>query len=184
MKRIFAAIKINLDDGFLDIYEEIKETFYKDKIKWVAPENMHITLKFFGDTKEDIINNIRNTFRNIAGTIKPFEIKIKGFGFFGNSRFPRVLWFGIEFPDNLDLIYENIQKELEPLGYQSEDKKFKPHLTIGRIKDFKNKRLLLDLVEKYNNTLILRNQVKEFVLYESILKKEGPVYIPIEKFKL
>ena len=73
---------------------------------------------------------------------------------------------------------------MDQLDFPKEEKDFNPHLTIGRVKYFSNKKTLLELVEKYQNTTILECQINEFILYESILKKEGPEYLMIEKFRI
>ena len=108
-------------------------------IKWVRPENMHITLKFLGDIQPDQIDSIENVIRDVAGSVTPFNVWIRGAGCFPNEHHPRVLWLGIftktEIPGHMA---RDLNGRLAVLGFQTEKRKFKPHLTLGRVRTLKN----------------------------------------------
>jgi len=101
MKRIFAAVKIEPSKQLLELYDELKSSCKFDRINWVEPHNMHITLKFFGETEESIIGNIHKNLEGIAENYEPFEITLKNIGIFGSYYKPRVIWIGIEPSDIL-----------------------------------------------------------------------------------
>jgi len=95
MKRIFAAIKLHPSDNFLQVYNDLKTSCKFDKINWVVPENIHITLKFFGETEEDKIEDINSILSDMSFRHSPFTLKLSDVGIFGSSYKPRVIWFGI-----------------------------------------------------------------------------------------
>ncbi len=91
MKRIFAAIKINPNDKSLQIYNELKSACRNDKINWVDPHNLHITLKFFGETEENKIADIVSALLEIAKHHTGFSFYLKDVGIFGSHYKPRVI---------------------------------------------------------------------------------------------
>ena len=95
MKRLFAAIKVNPSEGFLKAYYGLQTNLRNEKIKWANIDNIHITLKFFGETTEEKIPGIKDKLESIAAKHSSFSIDIKDIGIFGSSYKPRVIWFGI-----------------------------------------------------------------------------------------
>ena len=184
MKRLFVAIKIKPEDQLSFAYRKIKDDLLADNIKWVNENNLHITLKFLGDTPDkDVPLIARNLKKSMEGTGR-FDFRIEGFGYFGNSRFPRVLWLGIEDGGQLQQLYTQINKGLENFGSPEKSLVFKPHLTIGRIKEFKNMTKLFELEAEFTGEIFQTAPVNEIILYESFLKPTGPVYKVVEKFEL
>jgi RNA 2',3'-cyclic 3'-phosphodiesterase len=184
MKRLFVAIKIKPEDQLSSAYQKIKDGFYTDHIKWVNENNLHITLKFLGDTPDkDVSQIIQNLAKSREGT-KRFQFRIEGFGYFGNSRFPRVLWFGIEDDGQLQQLYSQINKGLEGFGTPEKSDIFKPHLTVGRVKEFRSLNKLFELEAEFAGKTFQTTPVNEIILYESFLKPSGPAYKVVEKFEL
>jgi RNA 2',3'-cyclic 3'-phosphodiesterase len=184
MKRLFAAIKIHPSDRYISIFNEISSSLRHERIKWVEPDNMHLTLKFFGETDEEQIPAINLALANAVAKSKPFSFKIANTGIFGSHYDPKVIWFGIEKQSELDSLAKNIFSELGKSGWQPDRQNFVPHLTIGRIKEIKDKPLFQQIMSKYNTLEIQVENVVEIVLYESILLREGPVYKKVFSFKL
>lgn len=184
MKRLFAAIKIHPDEQFRKIYNQLKFGLSEDKIKWVDLNNTHLTLKFFGETPEEQIDKIAQAMDEAVLDAAAFEIHLKNTGIFGSRYNPRVIWFGIEPNDQLQNLYSNLKKNLEELGYEYDRQNFVPHLTVGRIRNLKNKHYFQKVIDKYKNVELQKEQINKLILYESILRPTGPEYIVVEEFKL
>lgn len=184
IKRIFAAIKIYPDNTFLNLYNKLKYELKYDKIKWVNTYNVHITLKFFGDTEEEHIEPISNIFKEIALNTSRFNLLLHNVGIFGSSYKPKVIWFGIEKSKDLLKLSGNIHNKLESIGYERDRQNFIPHLTIGRIKYIGDKKMFQKTIDKFKTIKIQKIDVNNFFLIESILKREGPEYKIIETFNL
>lgn len=148
-------------------------------IKWVGFDKMHITLKFLGEIddkkKKDIVPVIEALCRKHA----PFDVAMAGVGCFPNPRNPRVLWVGVkQGGKELCAIATELEHELAPFGFK-EEKRFHPHLTIGRVK----KRCSVeDIVAKVVS--IEPYKVSSTVLFKSTLRPEGPIYDELSRFKL
>lgn len=184
MKRLFAAIKIEASTEFTRILGQLSRELGHERIKWVEPHNIHITLKFFGETDEQDIPAIKNALQAAASVSESFQIKISRTGIFGSRYDPRVVWFGIDREPLLDLLAKNTVEELRKAGWEPDRQNFVPHLTVGRIKDLRDKNLFQQVIDKYRDMKIKEQQVKEIILYESILRKEGPIYVKLGAYSL
>jgi 2'-5' RNA ligase len=181
MKRLFAAIKIYPSDTFLQVYYGLRTSLRNDKIKWVDTKNIHITLKFFGETGEDKIPEITEKLTEIAHVSPFFTMNIKNVGIFGSSYKPRVIWFGIEKNEQLTVLASQVLNAMDEIGFKRDRQNFVPHLTVGRIKYIDDKNRFQQTIDKYKFTEIQNQEVSGFNLYESILRPQGPEYRIIEK---
>ncbi len=179
MKRLFAAIKIHPSSRYISLFNEISASMNHERIKWVEPENMHLTLKFFGEIAENKIPAICQAMQKSASKSKPFTLSIANTGLFGSRYDPKVIWFGINKNEVLQNLTENIFAELQAVDFTRDRQNFVPHLTIGRIKEIKDKSLFQQIISKYNTLDIQQEHVGEIVLYESILDRKGPTYVKI-----
>jgi len=184
MKRLFVAIKINPDAGFTDQFRQLKTTLQQEKIKWVEEYNNHITLKFLGETEEKKIPEIENALSMVAVLHSIFDIHLVGLGVFGSRYDPRVIWTGIEPRQELVSLMQKIHQALEPAGFQPDRQNLVPHLTLGRIREIKDKERFRGIIDQFREISSVTMPVTRFILYESILKKEGPVYISLKSFNL
>jgi RNA 2',3'-cyclic 3'-phosphodiesterase len=184
MKRIFAAIKIHPGPRILEILDILQKDLSDEKINWVKPENMHLTLKFFGDTPDKNIQQIITALNSPTLLVNPFDITLKGLGSFGSSRFPRVIWLGIETNPGLSTLYDAINNALKPLGHKPDKPFFTPHLTLGRIRDIKTPDQLYGLESEFNDEEFQKCTIEKFTLYQSILSPKGSLYKPLHEFKL
>ncbi|MDY0103365.1 MAG: RNA 2',3'-cyclic phosphodiesterase [Lentimicrobium sp.] len=182
MKRLFAAIHIKPTADFRDIYENLRQILGFHIIKWVDINNIHITLKFFGETPVEEIPAITDALKASVKEIKDFEIKLSRTGIFGSYYNPRVIWVGIEENEMLNKLSGNVVSNLEASGYLSDRQNFVPHLTLGRIKEIKDKNHFQEVIAHFSNYTYQTQQITGFTLYESILRKEGPEYVVIEEF--
>jgi len=184
MKRLFAALKIEATPVFIRTFQDLSTGLRHESIKWVEPQNIHITLKFFGETDEKKIPVINQALQEAAGQSESFVLKINRTGIFGSRYDPRVIWFGIDPEPQLSRLAENTARELENAGWQADRQNFVPHLTIGRIREIRDKALFQQVIDRFREVKIQEQPIREICLYESILRREGPLYIKLASFGL
>ena len=184
MKRIFIAIKIEPGDTLLRMYSSLRSLLGREKIKWVDPSNIHLTLAFLGDTEEDRIKIAGIMLRETCSGFGEFSFNLTGAGVFRDFRDPRIIWIGIDKAEKLQKLFEIINLGLKDIGFNVESRPFSPHITIGRVKFINERESLKSSLERYKNDTIQEVNVSEVILFESILKPEGPVYRPQGIFHL
>lgn len=105
-------------------------------VRWVKPSNIHLTLRFLGDTDPAVIESVVESLDHVGSTNAPFKLRLGELGCFPNSRKPRVIWVGLNGNTNqLVALHQTLQQNLQPLGWEPERRAFRPHLTLGRVKD-------------------------------------------------
>lgn len=145
------------------------------KVKWVEPQNIHVTLRFLGGVPDYEIPDICNLARDAVAGIAPFTLTVEGAGCFPNARRPRVLWLGVTAgADLLVRIHEGLEARLAPLGYRREQRRFTPHLTIGRVRQPSDS--LAQRVAAHDDWPAGSMQVDEIEVLSSELTPGGPQY--------
>ncbi|KYK24075.1 2'-5' RNA ligase [Thermoplasmatales archaeon SM1-50] len=180
--RGFIAIDIPAIQKLLIFEEEITKT--SADIKLVEPKNIHITIKFLGDTDEKYIDEITRSMKDSVRGIKPFSITFQGTGVFPNKNYIKVIWVGIIDTGIIETIAHAIDTSLLPLGFKKEQRGFSPHLTIGRVKTARNKTQLLKVLERYTKEEFAVHQVQSIVLKKSELTPKGPIYSTLREVRL
>ena len=180
MKRLFIAIKIKPDAVFLEQFREMKEVLKHEPVKWVEEHNIHITLKFLGETNELLLPVIGKALDEVARSTKAFRFCLEGLGIFGSSYQPRVLWIGIKPYEKLAGLMAAVHTALELQGFEKDRQNLVPHLTLGRIKFLNDKKLFQEVVDDFRDISSSPITAAGMILYESILKKEGPEYHMIQ----
>jgi 2'-5' RNA ligase len=184
MKRIFVAIEVEAGGEMQRITATLKALLGNENIKWVDIRNMHVTLAFLGDTEEDRIKSLAGVIKEKCAGFGDFEVTISGTGVFRNFRDPRIIWAGINPQEELIRLGELVKNALRQEGFHIDDKPFRPHITLGRIKNIKDNQNLKQVLDKYSKAEPQTVSVKEVILFESILKQTGPVYRPLANFSL
>ncbi len=184
MKRVFIAVKAEAGNDLLRMISSLKSLLAADKIKWVDPSNIHLTLAFLGDTEEAGIKTLATILRQKCTGFGDFDFVLAAAGVFRNYRDPRVIWVGIQSPEKLVMLNNRISDGLRENGFETEDREFNPHLTLGRIKSIKDPENLRKILEGYSQSVFQTVKVKEVILFESILMQTGPLYKPLSIFKL
>lgn len=186
MIRSFIAIDIprNIKDIISEIQYDLKKS--EADVKWVKPDIIHLTLKFLGNIEEGQVEEIKKSMIQSASGIGPFSMRLTDIGVFPNIKYPRVIWVGLEEESGRLLsLQERIEENLGPLGFDPEGRKFSPHLTIGRVKSFKGKSRLVNLIHTRKDISINESiAVSEINLMKSELKITGPIYTVLEKVSL
>jgi 2'-5' RNA ligase len=171
MTRVFVAI---------DLPEEVRERIAATqkvlarscaRLTFVAPRNMHITLKFIGEVGDETLEAIRSALQGVSAD--PFEIAIRGVGA-NNLRRPRVVWSNIEDAGGTGGLHDAIEEALAPLGIEREERAYTPHITIARVRTFDPS--LLDAIGKVAAAEFGSFRAEGYVLKKSILTKQGPLY--------
>jgi len=151
-------------------------------VKWVEPENIHLTLKFLGDLKPDQIRNIGDILGEAVAGSKAFELTIKGIGAFPSLDSPRVVWVGVDRGEaELARIAEALETKLLSIGIPKEDRKFHPHLTLGRVRSLKNIEKLRQIIEVKKFEPGSKVKVEHITLFKSQLTPQGSIYSPLFK---
>ena len=145
-------------------------------IRWVPQTNFHLTLKFLGDVEETKIEPIAQALELALRPFPRFTINAKDLGVFPDLKRPRVLWIGLEGKKLLELA-SKVERALDPLGFMPETKRFKPHLTVGRWRQFDgSSRKLVEELEKWQGHEFGLSTVAEVILFQSELRREGAIY--------
>ncbi|MCX8028782.1 MAG: RNA 2',3'-cyclic phosphodiesterase [Brevinematales bacterium] len=178
MDRLFIAIDI--PDNIKKLFSEITQNLNTLKAKTVPIENIHLTIKFIGETNKT--NEIIECLKLVK---QPnFIIFISSVGIFGNLYNPRVFWVGVERSDELKSLHQNIENKLLGLGISRDDREFSPHITLARFKIQPEIKKLEKLIEKYKNTTFGSFTVENFILYKSDLSNINPIYTKLGVFKI
>lgn len=178
--RAFIAIDIGARKEIVEILEELKKI--KAKMKLVEPENIHLTIKFLGEIKEDMIEKIAKIIENSIKEINPFEAELHGLGVFPSMDYMRVLWIGFYDNGETKKIAFEINEELKKYGFKKD--RFSPHVTIARIKSKEGKEELKKFIEKNANRKFGKISCNSICLKKSILRSEGPIYETISEIKI
>ena len=154
-------------------------------VRWTNPETIHLTLKFFGNIEESRIDPIFKSIEEPIRNTPPFSLKVQGVGAFPHLKNPRVIWIGlVDEREALTLLQKQIETYLEKIGFQPEDRPFRPHLTLGRMKSTRGKEELAGRMERYREEEFGDFQVERVVLFKSELKPSGPIYAPLGDVEL
>lgn len=176
MMRLFIALP--LETG---VEEQLGNTIslMKQKggsVKWVAPQNIHLTVKFLGDTEESLVDRIKEQIDTAASDYEPVRSRIDRVGAFPNLRRPRVIWAGLaEGIEALAQIAADIDGRMHSLGWEKETRRFKPHLTLGRVRDSRDLENLAAFIKDYEMAE-LPFTFDRLVLFKSTLMPRGPIY--------
>jgi 2'-5' RNA ligase len=148
------------------------------QISWVKSSNIHLTIKFLGDVPSSKIGSVCEAVERAATGLSEFDIEVSGSGCFPSARSPRVLWVGLgNMPDNLKRLHSNIEGELERAGFPREQKRFSPHLTIGRVRNQQNAtQTAEDLIAAGFEPETFR--ATEIIVMRSDLNSSGSIYTP------
>ncbi len=182
--RTFIAVKIIPEAELVTFLRRIKEEFSNDPIKWVDENNLHLTLRFLGETSYEQVQKINHSLEEIASQTERFSVKLKGTGYFKNKGVPRVLFIKMDEIVKLEILAGLIENEAQKAGFEPEERAFNPHLTLGRITFLKNREMFIQLANEWKEIEFQIVYVNEIIFYQSILSGKEPIYKPLGKFKL
>lgn len=185
--RLFVAVLIPppVIEALAQVQSHLRQVVPDRTLRWVAPENFHITLLFIGEQPEARLPTIREALHSASQLSKPFPVEIQGIGVFPNWNRSNVLWAGVQDPSQkLAFLAQYLERALaeRPSG-----KPFHAHITLARFKDPRAHDLpkrLYDTVERLNNPHFGGFVVSHLSLMLSELRPEGSRYTELERFSL
>jgi 2'-5' RNA ligase len=190
METIRTFIALEIPD---DIQQDLKSFIERSQriipkgIRWVPSKNIHLTLKFLGETSKSQFSILQNKLAILFAQYLPIEVQFTNLGVFPNSRNPRVLWYGIMTNQALIQMVSEIEKMTKESHFPHEDRPFSPHLTIARV----DPRQPADFLQNIQKWLIvapalgIMNYTCNWVtLFKSDLTPSGAQYTPVHRFQL
>ena len=179
--RLFVAVDISVQvqDHIEQVQRQLKHDLSDTTrgAKWVRPEQIHLTLKFLGEVRDNAVTQVCDVVTRTAARHDSFEMQVKGLGVFGNPA--RVVWAGIESCPPLMELQVELETEFEKIGWQKENRPFAGHLTLCRVKNAAAGKKLAHIVENAGDEIFGSVWVEQAVLYQSHLSSDGPEYSAI-----
>lgn len=142
---------------------------------WVAPENLHVTLRFIGEVPEDRVEEIDDALVRVR--VAPFDLALAGVGSFQRGREVTSLWVGIDRNDALMELQSRVEQALSRAGFVGESRRYTPHVTLARLKGAQGARVAA-YVAANNLFRAVPFRVEDFVLFSSFLSASGAIYTP------
>lgn len=184
MKRLFIAVPVVPEASLVSLTEQLKTIFRNEKINWVPLQNMHFTLQFLGETPgKQIPEMIRKT-GEAAKNLTAAQGTLKGLGYFMQNRMPSVIYTTLDNMPEMTAMASAIRSAMKSEGFTPEFHEFKPHLTLGRIKFLKDCKLFTETMNNLRNNTIQKITASEIIVFESLLRPDGPVYRKLAVFPL
>ena len=156
--------------------------------KWEGSDKLHLTLKFIGKVDEGLVEKIQEEI-SFINEYKAFNCSLSKFGFFYSGRDPRILWLGLNINNEIFTLVEKLNEELVKLGIEKERKRFKPHLTLMRVRKKLGKNFINSFVQwtpdEENSKLATTEFLADSIsLIKSELLSSGSKYTEIKKYNL
>jgi 2'-5' RNA ligase len=179
--RTFIAVEIprEIQSAIYQSTVNLRQTINRSYIRWVPPQNIHITLKFLGDVSPANLELLKQMLKAETAQVDHFSIQVGTLGVFPGLRYPRVIWIGIDAPPALESLQRGIETATTRLGYEAENRPFSPHLTIARF----NLRIstaelpqVRAILEKTSVGILGKVDVDAVHLFKSDLKPSGVIY--------
>jgi 2'-5' RNA ligase len=177
-----AAVRDNLAAQIKEL-RDLPAPWAEGQLRWVRPENLHVTLKFIGEVEAAKLVGIRNALTAI-GLDAPVGLEFRGLGFFPDEKHPRVLWVGLHASGNLPVLARDIECALEGQGIAREQRAFTPHLTLARFEPRGFDEKLRTAIQKNREREFGSFEAREFHLIQSKLQPSGAVYTSLAAFPL
>ncbi|MEA3327895.1 MAG: RNA 2',3'-cyclic phosphodiesterase [Chloroflexota bacterium] len=187
--RTFIAVDFppNIIEKIDGIISYFKTQLPERALKWVAAEQLHLTIKFIGELPDHKLSEIKSILTEAMGNHPVFKMGIKGLGMYPHVQKPRVVWLGITGKQPLIELHKILDQALAKVGIKSERDNFSPHLTIARVRRQTNQ----ETVEEIGKTLsqfkvdsLGTIEVQQIRLYQSKLTPQGPIYTSLLKIQL
>lgn len=178
-RRLFAGIAVEATEALREVAGALRRELRGERIRWVPPENLHLTLEFFGEIEEGRIPELEAALAKAAAGTREFTMKIGGPGAFGGARHPRVVWLGID-SEGLRELRGRTVAALREAGWEPEPREFAPHLTLGRMEGVRDLRRFRESMERHRGAPAQEQAVKELIFFESVAGR----YVPRNRWPL
>ena len=182
--RAFVALEVSEEsrEALMRVQDRLRAA--SREVKWVAPQNLHLTLIFLGGVPHALIDPISEALEAACRPHAPFPLTIHGVGAFPNARKPKTVWAGLAGDlAPLRALVESVDRAMAEHGY-APDKAFKPHITLGRSRSDSGDRMLADVLPALKDEPVSSFRAEEVTLFRSDLRSQGPIYTPLAHFPL
>ena len=181
--RLFVALELN-SKVVVSLTELIRRLQPHTHLRWVHPENMHLTLKYIGEWSpkrlDEVIHQLNQV--RLPATEPVLNVPLAGLGFFPNAHRPRIFWAGAENTPALRQLASRVDSTLQTLGIAPEVRPYNPHLTLARVREDIVVDDLYRAVEDLPSREFGMISPDHFVLFESTVTEHGPVYRKVAEF--
>jgi len=181
MNRLFIAL--NIPNKIKEEIISLRNSIVPNPMdyKWEAAEKLHLTLKFIGEVEDHLVGLIKNEISFIT-EYKSFNCGFNKFGFFYSGKIPKILWLGLKIDEKIFDLVEKLNKELLKFDVLEEKRKFKPHLTIMRVK----KKLKKNFINSFENCKLPETEfmTDSVSLIKSELHTDSSRYTEIKNYTL
>jgi len=174
--RVFIAFPIPFCEMVQRSFTDVQQLFGMDKLSWANPKQLHVTLKFIGETPVPNIQLLQDAMTEAFAVEQKCIVTLESLGIFGSSYAPKVLWTNVQPEDRLRSWFELLKQSLTARGFEYDRQNFVPHLTLARIKTIQDKDKLRRTVSQYQKIVFAETEVSSVILYQSILKPTGAEY--------
>jgi 2'-5' RNA ligase len=178
--RTFVALDLDehILDGLCKAQRELDDP--ADRLKWIERVNLHVTLKFLGDVQETRINDVCKLAAEAAATVEAFDYDVRGLVCTPSHGPLRMVWAGVTDPSGLmNVLHEQLDAALAEMGYRQENRQFRPHITVARVKRVQNAAAFRAAVRTYDDFDFGGQHADQVAAYTSTLTDEGPIYTPL-----
>jgi RNA 2',3'-cyclic 3'-phosphodiesterase len=182
--RLFVAVNLpaEIRERLATVQDRLRHI--QADVSWVRPENLHVTLKFLGETEEKRLPSIRLALAEVSRAVSPFSMEVVGVGSFG-GRVPRVIWVGVQDgAQSLVDLARQVENALARLGFPKEKREFTAHLTLGRVRSPRNAEGLLAGLQEGRGEEFGTFAARAFELMQSELRPSGSIYTVLERCSL
>ena len=187
-RNIRAFLAIDPPENILQAMSRLQEKLKREisgRISWTKPQGQHLTLKFFGDISTDDVKNICSAVQNRVTSEPSLNLKIEKLGVFPGARRPLVIWCGVTGDvENLSVLQRKLDSDFAGIGFPGENRPFRAHLTIGRIKDPSGLTGISEALTKYNAFAAGEFICTKLILFQSRLSPQGAIYSKLAEFAL
>ncbi len=179
--RLFTAIDLH-PDVLLRLERLLSAWRPEALIKWTPLDNLHVTIKFIGQWSEGRLDELDAALTSLVPR-EPFQVEVKDLGWFPNERSPHVLWAGVQGGDPLRRLALETEERLAILGIAKEDREFRPHLTLARIKKPVPLGRLRQKMQEVKPTFFGKFPAAEFALYRSDPGSNASTYRKLRAYR-
>ncbi|MFH1578097.1 MAG: RNA 2',3'-cyclic phosphodiesterase [Candidatus Omnitrophota bacterium] len=176
-----AFIAIELPEDIRNILGNINNQLEQTgaDVKWVLPQNAHLTLKFLGEITPSLVDRVSAALNETAQKNPCFTLRLSGLGAFPKLNYARVIWIGITNDQPVIKIAKELKRQMREIGFPKESRKFNSHITLGRVRSGSNQNALIEKIgflNKESPHLLAEFKVINLTFFKSTLTPQGPIY--------